>query len=198
MEISNAASPLSKIEEWLAEESTLGSPDPNRIILATSQDNIPQSRVVAIREIAEQSIIFFTQRETKKVIALAENPRVSMTLWLPLQQRQVVIDGITEALAPAENLAYWKKMPRERQLRFFAYAPTSSQPIESIVEIESKHERLTQAFMDTAEIPMSDFYCGFKVIPETIYFYTLGINSFSESLRYLYINGIWQTQLLSP
>ena len=124
--------PYTKMQEWLDKENDLGSENPNRVVLATATSNgIPHSRIVAVREISPKGILFFTQQGTRKVAEITENPHASMTLWLAMQQREVIIDGIIEALAQDENKYYWETMSRERQLRFSTYSPVSTQPIGS-------------------------------------------------------------------
>ncbi|OAI48815.1 hypothetical protein AYO45_00640 [Gammaproteobacteria bacterium SCGC AG-212-F23] len=132
--------PISKMNEWLSKEKALGSMNPDRVVLATAtKEGIPHSRIVAIREISPEGVLFFTQKGTRKVYELHGNPKASMTLWLPMQQRQVILDGIIQILTFEENIQYWKTMLRERQLRFSAYAPTSGKAIRSLDEIENKY-----------------------------------------------------------
>lgn len=47
-------------------------------------------------------------------------------------------------------------------------------------------------------IPMSEFYCGFRFIPETFIFYTVGSVSFSEVVKYVKNKEVWEQQLLLP
>lgn len=190
--------PLEKMKAWIELEKMKGSENPNRIVLATtSEDNVPHSRIVAIREITNQGILFFTQRETQKVKELSINPHASMTLWLPQQQRQVILEGCVKPLTLAENRYYWTTIPREQQLRFTAYAPISSQPIPSLTLLSEKYEDLKSTFKDR-DIPMSDYYCGFHTIASSMCFYTLGSEHFSEVIRFEYRHGKWSQNLLSP
>lgn len=189
---------IERINEWLNQEKELGSPNPDRVVLSTATKNaIPHSRVVAIREINHDGVLFFTQKDTRKVIELHDNPAVSLTLWLPLQQRQVIVEGMAHPLTQQKNERYWKTMPHDRQLRFAAYAPTSGQSINSIDQLENQYQRLVQQYSG-AEVPMSDFYRGFHVSLDVIYFYTLGSTTFSEVVRASKINGIWLEEMLSP
>lgn len=190
---------FSKTKQWLEKEKELGSPDPYNIVLATAtKEGIPHCRIVAIREITTDSVLFFTQKNTKKARELADNPHASMTLWLPLQQREVIIDGDVSLLTEEENAAYWQTLPRERQLRFSVYASTSGQPIESLSELERKEKILDEKFKGSS-IPVSEHaYCGFRLLPHTFYFYTLGKNTFSEVIKYTLEKQHWQQQLLSP
>jgi pyridoxamine 5'-phosphate oxidase len=186
------------MRHWIEEEKALGSTSPDRVVLATcSSEGIPHSRIVAIREITQEGILFFTQRGTKKVAELMHNPYSSMTLWLALQQRQVILDGIANPLTKNENESFWDTLPRERQLRFSAYAPTSGQVIDSVEVLEHQLNMLTEKYLGNA-VPMCNDYCGFHLIAETICFYTLVDNTFSESLRYKKEQNEWIKQLISP
>ncbi len=190
--------PFKQIIEWIEKEKKLGSANPDRLVLATSSKNgIPHCRIVAIKEMTDHSILFFTQLGTRKVQEIKENPIASATLWLPLQQREVMIDGMIETLSHDQNEYYWKNMPRENQLRFSSYASTSGQPIDSISVINNKLIGLKQRYLNS-EIPLENCYCGYRLIPNTLYFYTLKSESFSEYIKFELHNGAWYQQLLSP
>lgn len=196
MEKENTPFPI--IREWIEEEKKLSPANPQRIVLATAgKDGFPHSRVVAIREISLQGIIFFTQKGTRKVVELTENPKASMTLWLPQQQRQVLLEGSVFALTDEENESYWNKLPREQQLRFFTYAPTSGKTIPSPLFLDEQQKVLEKKFVNNP-IPMSPFYCGFHLIADKIFFYTLNPQTFSEVHKYERSQKGWQKQLLSP
>lgn len=194
----NDPTPLFTMQGWIEKEKALGSTSPDRVVLATcSSEGIPHSRIVAIREVTQEGVLFFTQRGTKKVAELMHNPYCSMTLWLALQQRQVILDGITKPLTHHENESFWATLPRERQLRFSAYAPTSGQVIDSVSVLENQLGTLTEKFLGNA-VPMCPDYCGFHLIAQTICFYTLREGTFSESLRYKRHENEWIKQLISP
>lgn len=191
-------SPFLKMQSWIEKEKELGSAYPNRIVLATSsQDGIPNSRTVAIREITPKGVLFFTQKGTKKVTHLSQNPRASMTLWLAQQQRQVVLDGVVRSLTPKENQHFWDALPREQQFRFSAYAPTSGMPIPSISVLEDKLKELKNKYAD-GPVPMSSAYCGFHLDAEVISFYTTGFDKFSEVEQYKLSQNHWSQLLISP
>lgn len=190
--------PIIKINEWLTKEKQLGSADPERVVLATAgKDNVPHSRIVAIREITEKGVLFFTQNGTGKVTQLTENPMAAMTLWLPLQQRQVNLEGEALPLSQEDNQTYWDALPFIRQLRFRTYAPTSGKPIQALSELDNKYAKLLKEYSEKP-VPMSDNYCGFQLQPKLIYFYTLGVETFSEYIQYRYQENQWVAQLLSP
>jgi pyridoxamine 5'-phosphate oxidase len=191
--------PFSKTQNWLTQEATLSPANPNRIVLATStKTGIPHSRIVAIREITPKGVLFFTQRNTRKVREMLENKAASMTLWLPQQQRQVVIDGVVEELTREQNKSYWDANPKEQQLRFTTYAPTSGQTLPSSTYLSERLATLTKEHENEAKLPLSEDYVGFYLVPKAFYFYTLGTTGFSEIEKFFLVNEDWKVEFLSP
>lgn len=194
----NEEDPFLLMKNWIEAEKALGSINPDRIVLATAtKDRIPHSRIVAIREITSQGVIFFTQRKTRKVVELTENPFASMTLWLALQQKQVVLDGIVKPLTAQEKKNYWKANPREQQLRFYSYSETTGQPLPSSSYLYDRLDDLKKQF-ENKTIPMSDEYSGYHFIAECVYFYTLCSDRFSEVVRYQFLQNVWHKTNLTP
>ncbi len=184
-----------KAREWLEQEKEQGYGDPERAVLATAtSQGVPHSRIVAIREISDEGFLFFTQRGTRKYAELS-NPRASMTFWFAREQREIIIDGVVRALSQEENQHYWDTLSRERQLRFSVH--TSGQPIDSLQDLEHRYQQLSKQYVNQT-IPMSDFYCGFVLVPETFCFYTLGTQTFSEVIRYQKVGEHWEKNLVSP
>jgi pyridoxamine 5'-phosphate oxidase len=188
------------ILEWIQKEKELGIEQPDNAVLSTiTLEGKPRSRVVVIRTIdaMTESLVFFTQRGTRKVAELLNNPQVAFNFYFIKQQKQIILEGTVKPLSFEENQSFWETLPRERQLRFSAYAPTSGQPIDSIHQLEEAKQVLIEKFQDKP-IPMSDSYCGFRFTPETVLFYTLGKESFSEIIRHIKTESGWTSQLISP
>ena len=190
--------PVNQLIDWLQNEKQLGIDQPECAVLSTStSSNVPHSRVVAIREINTESLLFFTQKGTRKVTELLENPAAVLNFFFAMQQRQVIIEGIARPISQEENEHYWHSLPRERQLRFSAYAPTSGQVIHDLYFLDSRKRDVDEQYPNQA-IPMSEDYCGFRFIPETFVFYTVEPVSFSTVVRYCREDGGWKKELLSP
>lgn len=199
MNIVDKIMPLQLLEQWIKEEKDNGAPNPQQAILSTAtKEGIPHSRVVAIREMTPQGFLFFTQKGTRKVTEIADNPRVSLTFWFELMQREVILEALIEALSEGENKAYWSTYPRIAQLRFLAYAPTSSQPIDSKQMLEDKKSVIEQEHRDQ-ELPYTPLYCGYRIIPSKFTFYEYRTDELSDVSRYvLQENSQWQKQVISP
>ena len=198
IEISEKIDPRKHLNQWLQDERTAGAPNPQQAVLSTADSRgVPHSRVVAIREINTHGLLFFTQRDTRKVTEMRMNPSVSMTFWFELRLREVIIEGVIEALSEAENEQYWQSYPREAQIRFHSYAPTSAQPIQNKQELEEKRKIIQQTCTDQP-VPVSPFYCGFRLKPNRFVFYAYRSDELSDVLEYACLDDEWVEQLLSP
>src|SRR6185312_3798159 len=139
--------PIELLNTWITEEQHAGAPNPCQAVLATcAKDAIPHARVVAIRKIDEQGLLFFTQKGTRKFHELISNPLATITFWFELFQREVIIEGNIAFLSEADTRVYWDSYPRDAQIRFCSYAPTSSQPIVDKNVLEKKRQQIAQAY----------------------------------------------------
>lgn len=190
--------PINQLINWILEERQQGVINPQQAVLSTAtNDAVPHARVVAVREISEEGLVFFTQKGTRKVVELHSNPQAVMTFWFEVLQREVILEGIVAALLPEENEHYWHSYPREAQIRFYSYAATSSQPINSKMQLEEKRQSIATQYQDKA-LPMSEFYCGFKLIPQRMVFYAYRTDELSDVYEYLQVENNWTKTRLSP
>ena len=95
-----------------------------------------------------------------------------------------------------ENNHYWLQYPREAQIRFYAYAPTSSEVIPNKNILEEKRKQINQEFQNKA-LPISPFYCGFRLKAERIVFYAYRTDELSDVFEYVSINNAWVKKILS-
>ncbi len=190
--------PIIELSLWLASEREAGAPNPSHAVLSsTSLDGAPHSRVVAIRAISDEGILFFTQKRTRKVSELKNNPQVSLVFWLELLHREVIIEGKALFLSQSETKNYWDSYPQWAQIRFLSYAPTSMQLIENKEILEQKRQKIENSFLNKS-IPLSPEYCGFRIQPERMVFYAYQQDELSDVWEYVLKNNEWNVQRLSP
>ncbi len=190
--------PIEHLNQWIQDERVAGAPNPQQAVLSTAtKDAIPHSRVVAMREVNDQGLLFFTQRGTRKTVEMNINPHASLTFWFELLLREIIIEGVVEALTEVENEHYWQSYPREAQIRFHSYAPTSSQPIQDKQELEERRRLIQQECTDQA-VPMSPHYCGFRLKPNRLVFYAYRSDELSDVVEYTSTENDWVKQQLSP
>jgi pyridoxamine 5'-phosphate oxidase len=100
----------------------------------------------------------------------------------------------TESIPHARVVAI---RPREAQIRFYSYAATSAQPIATKNELEEKRKAVAIQYQDKP-LPISEFYCGFRIKPVRIMFYAYRTDELSDVIEYQWVNNCWTESLLSP
>ncbi|MBL7478391.1 pyridoxamine 5'-phosphate oxidase family protein [Legionella bononiensis] len=167
-------------------------------VLATVDNNgFPRSRTVAIREINEHGLLFFTQLGSAKVAHCSVNPYVSFTFMLPNTQRQVTVLGRIRPLGESENIKYWETYDQERRLRFLVYGTKSGQMIKKQQELDEELVALRMLYKRTLpERPRE--YIGYTIVPEEIKFYQLNEHRLSDSIIATYTDDTWTLQRFVP
>lgn len=167
-------------------------------VLATvDEQGFAQSRTIAIREINEQGLLFFTQQGSAKVAQLSANPCVSFTFLLPNTQRQVTILGQVRPMGEKDNLKYWETYNLERRLRFLVYGTKSGQLIKKQQALDDELAALREQFKDSLPKKPQE-YLGYLIVPEVIKFYQLNEHRLSDSISAALANNIWTLQRFVP
>jgi len=185
---------LSLMKVWVEEESL---PFKMGVLATVDENGHPISRTVAIREINEHGLLFFTQLGSAKVAHVSVNPYVSFTFMLPNTQRQVIVSGRVRPLGESENLKNWETYDQERRLRFLVYGTKSGQLIKKQQELDEELVALRVQYKKTLpERPRE--YVGYTIVPEEIKFYQLNEHRLSDSITAICTDKTWTLQRFVP
>lgn len=192
--------PSTLLNTWIQEEKDLGATQASSAVLASADSmGVPHARVVAIREVDEQKILFFTQKITQKVKQIKHQPKVALTFWFERCAREVIVEGTAQFLTQEENERYWSTYPRMSQIRFMSYSQTSGEVIPDKAMIEDKRKDLLQKYENTDEyIPTSENYIGISIVPSKFVFYSLRSDELSDVFQYVYEDNQFVKNRLSP
>ena len=191
------ASPLRQFEKWLEQSVRAGLEDPTAMVLATvDEQGLPWQRIVLLKGLSKGGFVFYTNYGSAKAEAIAREPRVSLLFpWNELD-RQVIIGGRAEKMSVAESASYFITRPRESQIA--AWASRQSRPVSARAMLEKQVSVLREKF-GKGEIPMPDFWGGYRVMPQRIEFWQGGEHRLHD--RFLYTRGpgeAWTIEQLQP
>ena len=111
-------------------------------------------------------------------------------------ERQVRICGTAQKLTTAQNARYFLSRPKDSQLA--AWASQQSQPISSRELLMTQFHQMKEKFAKK-EIPLPDFWGGFKVMPHQIEFWQGGEDRLHDRFEYTkQADNSWTTQRLMP
>jgi len=190
-------SPIRQFETWLEQAVKAGLKDPTGMVLATvNEQGLPWQRIVLLKGLSHGGFVFYTNYGSAKAAAIAHNPKVSLLLpWNELD-RQVIIGGTVEKMTVAESASYFLTRPRESQIA--AWASRQSRPISARALLEKQVSVLREKF-GKGEIPLPDFWGGYRVLPQQIEFWQGGEHRLHDRFLYqLQSDASWSIEQLQP
>ena len=187
--------PMVLFEQWQRDASVAGLADPTGVVVATVQpDGSIRQRFVLLKGVSEDGFVFFTNYNSDKAAALAQNDRSSMLFpWNELD-RQVSVSGKVEKIAESESDAYFAARPRASQIA--AWTSQQSQPIASRAALEAQYQATLERF-DGNDVARPPHWGGLRLVPERIEFWQGGEDRLHDRFVYQYTNG-WNRSRLQP
>lgn len=192
-----AEDPLVQFKVWMEQTIQSGIPDPNAMTVATvSADGQPSQRIVLLKHLDENGFVFYTNLNSRKAQELKQNPKISLHFPWHFLERQVKVCGTVEQLSVAEVFKYFVTRPRESQLG--AWASQQSRPISSRAILMQQFEAMKHKF-SKGDIPLPDFWGGYRVKPHQIEFWQGGAHRLHDRFQYvLQADGRWNIERLEP
>jgi pyridoxamine 5'-phosphate oxidase len=189
--------PIRQFEHWLEQAVDAGLSDPTAMALSTiDAQGRPWQRIVLLKGLSERGFVFYTNHSSDKALAIEAEPRVSLLFpWNELD-RQVIVGGVAERMSLAESASYFLSRPRESQIA--AWASRQSRPIAKRALLEEQVRKLREKFAN-GEVPVPDFWGGYRVLPERIEFWQGGEHRLHDRFRYSKSpGGDWEISQLQP
>ena len=190
------ADPIIQFESWF-EEAKKSEPIPTAMSLSTVNNNgEPTLRTVLLKLFDKKGFVFFTNYKSRKADHITDNPNVAVLFnWVALE-RQVSITGVAEKIKTKESTKYFMSRPRGSQLG--AWVSDQSSVLSSRKILELKLEEMKRKFSD-GEIPLPDFWGGYRIIPKTFEFWQGRPNRLHDRFIYSKMsNEIWEINRIAP
>ena len=189
------AQPLEQFQHWLSEAMQAKVNEPTAMNLATVGDNgRPQARIVLLKEVAAQGLVFFSNYQSRKGRALAHNPYAAVTFFWPELERQVRIEGIVQHLNNTDSDAYFKTRPYTS--RIGAWASQQSEVISSKLELMTRATKFAAKYL--LAVPRPPQWGGFLLIPNQFEFWQGRPSRLHDRIQYIWQNDNWIRQRLAP
>ena len=186
--------PIEQFSLWFSQAMEANIIEPSAMSLATSDDSIG-IRTVLLKYFDERGFVFFTNYESKKSKQIQNNPQAAILFpWLALE-RQVKVIGSVEKITKLESFKYFSSRPRDSQLG--AWASQQSSKISSRSLLAEQFASMKKKF-SSGEIPLPDFWGGYRVIPKSIEFWQGRENRLHDRFIYELSSGQWTISRLSP
>jgi len=161
--------PLSLFVDWFELAKTYEPNDPNAMSLATLDKNgMPDVRVVLLKDISDQGLSFYTNLESAKGAALAQNPVAATCFHWKSIRRQIRVQG---RVVPVDDEAadrYFASRARGAQIG--AWVSSQSRRLEDPDQLKTQIDEYTAAH-EGQEIERPPHWGGFLIIPTRFEFW---------------------------
>jgi pyridoxamine 5'-phosphate oxidase len=190
--------PLEVFQKWFHEvDENFDVGETNAMTLSTiGMDGFPKSRVVLLKKFTYEGFIFYTNYESEKGKAIANNPNVCISFFWPAAERQIIIKGKAEKIANNLSDGYFESRPRGSRLG--AIVSNQSSVIENREILEARLKDLEKE-LEGQDIERPEFWGGFIIKPVEIEFWQGRPNRLHDRLRYQLDKDFnWILERLSP
>ena len=188
--------PLVRINEWIEEAVKLEVSLPHAMNLSTTDDiGQPSSRMVLLKSISDEGMVFYTDYESHKGQMLNKNSKAALNFWWAKTDKQIRIEGVCIKTSNQESDEYFQSRPKGSQ-------------ISATVSIQSKeirdYENLVKEAKDLekrssgSNLKRPSRWGGYKLIPNRIEFWKNEANRLHRRELFTLESNKWRKTLLSP
>ena len=188
--------PLVRINEWIEEAIEFEVPLPHAMNLSTTDDfGQPSSRMVLLKSISDEGMVFYTDYESHKGQMLHKNSKAALNFWWAKTDKQIRIEGVCIKTSDQESDEYFQSRPKGSQ-------------ISATVSIQSKeirdYENLVKEAKDLekrssgSNLKRPSRWGGYKLIPNRIEFWKNEANRLHRRELFTLESNKWRKTLLSP
>ncbi|HAH57316.1 MAG: pyridoxamine 5'-phosphate oxidase [Lentimicrobium sp.] len=189
--------PFEFFGQWLQQAITSLVSEPTAMVLSTvDKDGRPVSRVVLLKELKDNALVFFTNYHSAKGRQMELNPKVAALFFWHELERQVRINGIVSKIPESESDAYFNSRPRES--RIGAIISPQSQPIENREVMENDFNEIMNRGADYP-IQRPKHWGGYAITIEEIEFWQGRPGRLHDRIRFRQQkDGSWMKERLAP
>lgn len=190
--------PIEQFKRWLNDAMTAKVNEPTAMNIATiGADNRPSSRMVLLKEVNDDGFVFFTNYDSRKGQALANNPFISITFFWAELERQVRIEGVVEKLDEAASDEYFDSRPYTS--RIGAWASEQSQVIADKSVIVKRAAMF--GIKHPLHVPRPPHWGGYLVRADAVEFWQGRPSRLHDRIRYRLDSNhgdVWIKERLAP
>ncbi len=189
--------PFIEILKTLEEAESSNLVDWNAMNIASvDQSNQPSSRMVLLKKISDEGLVFYTNYNSRKGKEIKLNPKVAVNFWWRELKKQIRVEGHIEKASKEDSDNYFNSRPLKS--RVSAIISNQSSIIPSYEDLTKQIDNYLD-HNDKSSIKRPD-HCGlYIVIPNAVEFWQEQDNRTHERLKYILEDSQkWSSHLLSP
>lgn len=186
--------PLKQLTLWLTEAERADCEEHSAMVLSTvGTDGQPSSRVVLLKFLTEEGLVFFTNYSSRKGQEISLNPKVSACFFWPSLERQVRVEGKVSKTDVRISDQYFSSRPYESRVSAVISPQSDEIPDRIFLETRRKH------LLDLGEpLLRPDHWGGYLLNPSYFEFWQGGPHRLHDRIVYRPHSGAWRPVRLAP
>ena len=188
--------PVNQFEAWFLEALNASVKEPNAMTLSTSwADGRISSRVVLLKQVTQEGLVFFTNYNSNKAMQLMQNPYCAVNFMWHELERQVRIEGLAEYVSPQDSDLYFEHRPVNSKLGAWASPQSGVIPNRQyLVDLMEKYGKRYK----NKHIERPPNWGGYIVKPSLFEFWQGRENRLHDRIRYKREKNKWIIERLAP
>ena len=188
--------PILRTHDWIQEAKDIGVGLPHALNLASvSSGGQPSSRMVLLKRLSDEGLVFFTDYDGKKGQEIINNNKAALNFWWAKTNKQIRIEGICIKVSNKESDDYFYSRPRRSQIS--ALASKQSETLESYEDLLEKAKQI-ESDNEGKDIKRPDRWGGFVLKPNLFEFWTNQKNRLHKRELFTLNEEGWEKSLISP
>ena len=186
---------LEVLARWIEEARAADAPAPAAMTLATATaDGRPSARLVSLKRLDAEGLVFTTGLWTRKVAELTANPRAAATFFWPTLGRQARVEG--RAAVAERSLAEELFAKRQRSHRLQALVSRQGEEIDDLAPLRKRLATLEAELEDSVLCP--EDWGAVRLVPDRIELWQEAPDRLHERLLFEVGDGEWRRSQLAP
>lgn len=189
--------PFEQFRIWFSEAQEAEIIEPNAMVLSTvSKEGMPSSRVVLLKEIDDDGLVFYTNYRSQKGREIEDNPNVSVVFLWKKMERQIRVSGKVEKVSRERTNSYYNSRPKES--RIGAYVSEQSAIIKDRDILDSRKTKFDTKFANLEQFNAPEYWGGYKILVKQIEFWQGRPSRLHDRFRFTKLGENWQIDRLAP
>ena len=188
--------PILRTHDWIQEAKDKEVGLPHALNLSSvSPEGQPSSRMVLLKRLSDEGLVFFTDYDGKKGQEIINNNKAAINFWWAKTNKQIRIEGVCTKVSNKESDDYFHSRPRGSQIS--ALASKQSETLESYEGLLEKAKQI-ESDNEDKDIKRPDRWGGFVLKPNLFEFWTNQENRLHKRELFTLNEEGWEKSLISP
>ena len=188
--------PLKVLEQWLKQALKIKAYKKSwPMLLSTANKKTVNSRVVLLKEINKDHLIFYTNYLSQKGLEITNNPQAAFNFYWPQLKKQIRGQGHLKKTSRKKSVLYWKSRSRESQISQWL-----SQQSKSVADRQTLKNLRKQAEkqFENKTAPCPTHWGGYELKIQTIEFWIDGKHRLHDRFLFERAGKSWKAKRLFP